>query len=108
MKPGGLNGGFQEGWYLEDPDVDSRCLVQVRFRHFPRETPEAMIRKALAGTIPPPVFNKEASLAMSRPNASPKRPDASLCNTWVAKSADISGRIVSAFESFRPPPIGSH
>jgi hypothetical protein len=107
LKPGGRNGGFQTSWHLQDADVDTRCDVSVRFRHFPRGTPVDMMRKAIQGTIPPPVLNEQASLAMFLPNAMASSPIASVCDGWSAKSAEVSGRIVSAFKTFRPPPVGS-
>jgi hypothetical protein len=106
LRPGGRDGGFQTGWFLEDADVGPRCEIGVTFRHFPTGTPVETMRKALMGMSPPPVLNEEAALAMFQPNAAARSPNAADCAGWSAKSPEIVERIVNAFRSFQPPVVG--
>ncbi len=108
LKPGGRIGGFQTNWYLEDADAGSQCEVSVHFRHFASNTPVEMVKKAIEGTIPPPRLNEGALLAMSRPQASSRSANASACDAWSAKSAEVTERIRSAFESFKPAAVEGH
>jgi hypothetical protein len=103
LKPGGREGGFQAGWFIEDPALGPRCSVTVRFRHFAHDTPVEMMRKAVEGMIPPPVLNEGAALAMYRPAASGRSAAASDCDAWSERSAEITERIRAAFQTFDPP-----
>jgi hypothetical protein len=101
LRPGDRAGGFQTGWFLDDPDVGSQCEVSVHFRHFPSGTPVETMRTVIEATSPRPVLNEQASLIMFLPNAG-IRTSGTDCDAWSAKSAEVTARIVSAFQSFSP------
>jgi len=90
-------------WILDSVDVGPACEIVTSFVRFPAGSSPAAMKASLERFNMASALNEREALAMFHPFARGKTSASGACVAWTpAKSAEVSARLVAAFQSYAP------